>query len=73
MLAARPLIGHDALVQLHRYWFGFEGSDVAQVARIGCGVTAYDCEDALTLLRSAVGVIPGSSYYQAAHNCRSAC
>jgi hypothetical protein len=43
-----------------RFWFEFDG-DVPPPLRRGCGVTAFDYEDALALLRSHVfdgGEIP---------------
>jgi hypothetical protein len=48
-------------MRLRRYWFEFEGADVASGIRGGCGVTTFDRADALDLLRIAVGVIPEPS------------
>ncbi|MEY4878677.1 MAG: hypothetical protein RJB62_145 [Pseudomonadota bacterium] len=40
-------------MKLRRFWFEFDGS-VAPPLRRGCGVTAFDYEDALALLRELV-------------------
>jgi hypothetical protein len=37
-----------------RYWFRFEISDIPTPLNLGCGVTACDYDDALTLLRERV-------------------
>ncbi len=39
---------------LHRYWFEFEAGALPLGARLGCGVTAYNEEDARRLLANAV-------------------
>jgi len=42
---------------LRRYWFEFDPSQSpapAAVSELGCGVTAYDYEDALTLMKENV-------------------
>ena len=40
--------------QLRRYWFTFEKSSNPTPLNLGCGVTAFDYEDALSLLRERV-------------------
>lgn len=39
---------------LRRYWFTFEPSESPIPTNSGCGVTAYDYEDALALMRDRV-------------------
>jgi hypothetical protein len=39
---------------LTRYWFKFEKQAPASAVNLGCGVTAYGDEDALTLLKERV-------------------
>lgn len=41
---------------MHRYWFVFESDPSPNALNLGCGVTARDMEDALTLLRERVFV-----------------
>ena len=43
---------------LHRYWFTFAPTARPTPLNLGCGVTAYTYEDALTLLQERV--FPGS-------------
>ena len=49
---------------LHRYWFSFDGTGEAALRgslKLGCGVTAYNRDDALEILRRQVfdsGPIP---------------
>jgi hypothetical protein len=40
--------------QLRRYWITFENLDRLTALNLGCGITAYNTEDALTLLRGTV-------------------
>ena len=35
---------------LNRYWFNFETLDRPSALNLGCGVTAYDYDDAISLL-----------------------
>ena len=37
---------------LRRYWFKFQQMPTPTVLNIGCGVTAYDYDDAMNLLRT---------------------
>lgn len=43
---------------LHRYWIEFSGEEPALTARyglgLGCGVTAYSVEDALSVVRTCI-------------------
>lgn len=39
---------------LRRYWFRFEKFPKPSAINLGCGVSAYDYEDALVLLRERV-------------------
>jgi hypothetical protein len=39
---------------LKRYWFQFEKSDKPNPLNLGCGVTAFDYDDAIDLLRQRV-------------------
>jgi hypothetical protein len=39
---------------LVRFWFEFERSSTPTILNIGCGVTAHDYDDALSLLRERV-------------------
>jgi hypothetical protein len=39
---------------LTRYWFKFEQLPKSSILNLGCGVTAYDYEDALLLLKERV-------------------
>ena len=36
---------------LHRFWFTFKNPPQLSVLNLGCGVTAYSCDDALALLQ----------------------
>jgi hypothetical protein len=49
-------------MMLHRYWFDFREAEQGMLpssVRLGCGVTAYDLQDALAILQSDVfGVLP---------------
>lgn len=44
------------MVSLTRFWFEFDGreSDLPVGTRLGCGVTAYTCDDAIALIRDRV-------------------
>ena len=42
--------------RLHRFWFEFEKQPWLKALNLGCGVTAYDYDDALQLLREKVFV-----------------
>ena len=40
---------------MHRYWFEFEDSTDAPLGvRLGCGVTAYDYQDAINILAEEI-------------------
>ena len=39
---------------LRRYWFNFEKPVEPAALRLGCGVTAFDYDDAVRLLRERV-------------------
>lgn len=39
---------------MHRYWFEFDDNNLPYGIKIGCGVTAYNNEDALYLLKEKV-------------------
>lgn len=39
---------------LHRFWVTFKGTKQFSPLTLGCGVTAYDHADALSILESAV-------------------
>lgn len=41
---------------LRRYWFKFQPTSTPSVVNVGCGVTAHDYDDALSLLRTTVFV-----------------
>lgn len=41
---------------LRRYWFSFEKSSRPTPLNLGCGVTAYDYDDAVKILRERVFV-----------------
>jgi hypothetical protein len=45
---------------LRRYWFTFEKFPAPTVLNLGCGVTAYDLEDAMNLMRDRIfkGTVP---------------
>ena len=45
-------------VTLHRYWIEFDASDAPSGMTSGCGVTAFDREDAMRLLSQAIGCTP---------------
>jgi len=45
---------------LHRYWFRFSIGNAPSVLNIGCGITAYDMEDAESLLHERVFSVFGS-------------
>ena len=45
-------------VTLHRYWIEFDASDAPFGMTSGCGVTAFDREDAMRLLSQAIGGSP---------------
>ena len=40
--------------RLRRFWFTFERIDSLTALNLGCGVTAYDYDDAITLLQERV-------------------
>ena len=40
--------------QLRRFWFNFEMIGMLTALNLGCGVTAYDYDDAITLLQERV-------------------
>jgi hypothetical protein len=42
------------MTRLNRYWFTFEGFAKPTPLNLGCGVTAYDYDDAIYLLRKRV-------------------
>lgn len=39
---------------LHRYWFKFSSIEAFSSLRLGCGVTAHNYEDAVSLMRRTV-------------------
>lgn len=39
---------------LSRFWFRFKKADTSDPLNLGCGVTAYNYEDALSLLKANV-------------------
>ena len=39
---------------LRRYWFSLEESTVPDPLNLGCGITAFDCDDAIVLLQERV-------------------
>lgn len=39
---------------LHRYWFQFQKSDVPSILNTGCGVTAFNEDDAMKLIQEKV-------------------
>jgi hypothetical protein len=39
---------------LHRYWFSFEKFDRPTPLNLGCGVTAFDYDDAIKLLNERI-------------------
>jgi hypothetical protein len=41
-------------VKLRRFWFRFGNIPAFDSMSLGCGVTAYSCEDALAILRETV-------------------
>jgi hypothetical protein len=41
-------------MRLHRYWIRFQRNPSANAPRPGCGVTAHNYDDALTILRETV-------------------
>lgn len=46
---------------LHRYWFSFERIDRMTPLNLGCGVTGFDLNDALAMLKTEIfggGEIP---------------
>lgn len=45
---------------LHRYWFKFTHSTSPSILNLGCGITAYDEEDAKRLLQDKVFSVYGS-------------
>lgn len=45
---------------LHRYWFKLSKMSAPSVLNIGCGITAYDVDDAKSLLREKVFSIFGT-------------
>jgi len=48
--------GHPCVVDLHRYWLEFQRQDAVDLnLRMGCGVTAFDVDDALALLAAVIG------------------
>jgi hypothetical protein len=42
------------MIPLHRYWFTFSSIAPYNALRLGCGVTAYDYEDAVSILLQTV-------------------
>jgi hypothetical protein len=40
--------------ELHKFWFKFEPIPLPSAINVGCGVTAYDLNDALQMLRDYV-------------------
>ena len=44
-------------VALHRYWFEFDACEAPVGMTLGCGITAFDRDDAIRLLSEAVGVM----------------
>lgn len=47
---------------LKRFWFEFEHFNYPTVFDIGCGVTAYDYDDAVNILKERMGplIIPSN-------------
>lgn len=45
---------------LHRYWLKFTPSTSPSVLNLGCGITAYDKEDAMRIFKAEVVPIFGS-------------
>lgn len=45
---------------LHRYWFKFSHISTPSVLNMGCGITAYDLDDAKSLLHEKVFSVHGS-------------
>jgi hypothetical protein len=45
-------------VSLHRYWLEFAASEAPVGMALGCGVTAFDLDDAMRLLRQAIDTQP---------------
>lgn len=44
---------------LHRYWFRFSPSDCESILDMGCGITAYNQEDATGILHKEVFSVYG--------------
>ena len=42
------------MIRLRRFWFQFREYDKPSALNLGCGVTAYSYDDALSLLRERV-------------------
>lgn len=42
------------MTQLKRYWFQFESPGSPGALNLGCGVTAYDYDDAISVLRTSI-------------------
>ncbi|MFC4762435.1 hypothetical protein [Dyella koreensis] len=45
---------------LHRYWFRLSSTSTPSVLNIGCGITAYDVDDAKSLLREKIFSVFGA-------------
>ena len=45
-------------MQLRRFWFEFRGADIPLGYTMGCGVTAFDEDDAADLIRGRIGRLP---------------
>ena len=41
-------------MKLHRFWFKFSSIPLPNSLRLGCGVTAYNYDDALVILQETV-------------------
>ena len=39
---------------LKRYWFNFDELPKYSLLRFGCGVTAYNCDDAISLISQSI-------------------
>jgi hypothetical protein len=58
-------------MKLHRYWFEFEDTsdfNLPKVFLLGCGVTAYDLDDALRLLQGRILQGNKTSYVRVVEN-----
>ena len=47
------------MTMLHRYWLKFVRSDKPSVLNVGCGITAYDIDDAKRIFENDVVPIYG--------------